>query len=87
MPVRTFPKKFDVLDERWYPCVLCGTTSSAPEVAEGEDDADDISGGCMYPESRLNVRDGKRYCASHFRFRFYKIDLDDQDVNARELDE
>ena len=67
MPTRTFPKKFDVLDERWYECTLCGQL--------------------LYPESRLQERDGKRYCAQHFRFRFYKKDLDDYDVNAREIDE
>jgi len=84
MPTRTFPKHFEDLNQAWRSCVLCGYTSTAPEVAEGEDAADEIAGGCMYPESRLIKRDGKYYCTEHYIFRFGKKDLDDQIIDAEE---
>ena len=84
MPVRTFPKHFNNLDEKWRPCYLCGFTNSHSEPEEGGDDPDDISGGCMYPESQLIERDGKYYCAEHYRFRFHKKDMDDQIIDVEE---
>ena len=37
-----------------------------------------------YPESETIVKDGRRYCKWHYRWRFYKQNIDDMDVKVKD---
>jgi len=72
----------DHIGEKFRACYLCGGAWS-----ETDDDTSQTNYyGRLYPESLMVERDGHWYCLSHYRFRFYKKDIDDEPFDMPDED-
>lgn len=64
----------DYLGEKFRACHLCG---GAWSETDGDTSQTNYYGK-LYPESLLAERDGRYFCLSHYKFRYYHKDIDDE---------
>ena len=70
------------IGEKFRACHMCGGAWSETD----EDSEETNYYGRLYPESLLVERDGRFYCLSHYKFRFYRKDIDDEPWDEPDAD-